>query len=50
MRGVRSVSVSVMKKENIPAEVPVLVRTVVALEEGGLAAQQGTEEYGSHSH
>lgn len=48
VRGVRSVSV--MKEENVPAEVSVLVRTVVAVEEGGLATQQGGEEYKPHSH
>ena len=46
--GVRSVSV--MKEENVPAEVSVLVRTVVTVEEGCLATQQGGEEYKPHSH
>ena len=48
VRGVRSVSV--MKEENVPAEVSVLVRTVVTVEEGCLATQQGGEEYKPHSH
>ena len=46
---VGSVAITVVKEENVAAEVSVLVGTVVAEKERGLATQQAPNEFQSHA-